>query len=361
MATTWLRSGALIRRRLTSCVVLFAVLLGTGGCVPSLSGKMTITALMADSAGLFVGNEVGILGVPVGKVTAIEPDGENVRVTLEIDGDQAVPADAGAVVVARSVATDRYVELTPVYDQGARMRSGAVIDQSRTRTPVDFDDVLGALNTFATGIAGSKETRDAIKNILEAGSGAVAGRGADFNRAVTSLGAAVDSISGQRANITSTVRSLDVLTTTIAQNQGLVREFITQISSASQLLADERENFQAALRSLGSAVELVAEFAHDNRAQLVGALDKSTDLMTSLMTKKDRLTETMEVMPLALQNLSAILRNGELLVRVDPTVLLPIANLVDSLCGTGASQFCAAFGPSLLNLNNLIDLLGVGG
>jgi len=346
-------------KKLVSALLLLAVMLGTGGCTPSLGGKMKITALMSDSAGLFVGNDVGILGVPVGKVTAIDPDGENVRVTLEVDSDQPVPADAGAVVVARSVATDRYVELTPVYDQGARMRSGAVIEQSRTRTPVDFDDVLGALNTFATGIAGSKETKDAIKNILEAGSGAVAGRGEEFNRAVTSLGSAVDSISGQRGNITSTVESLDVLTTTIAQNQKLVREFITQISAASTLLADERKNFQTALQSLGTAVELVAEFAHDNRDQLVGALDKSTDLMTSLMTKKARLTETMEVMPLALQNLKAILHNGELLVRVDPTVLLPIADLVDSMCGVGSEQFCAAFGPSLLNLNNLIGLLGL--
>ncbi len=346
-------------KKLISALLLLAVLLGTGGCTPSLGGKVTITALMADSAGLFVGNEVGILGVPVGKVTAIEPDGEQVRVVLEIDSDQPVPADVGAVVVARSVATDRYVELTPVYDQGPRIRSGAVIDQSRTRTPVDFDEVLGALNTFATGIAGSKETKDAIKNLLEAGSGAVAGRGEDFNRAVTSLGAAVDSISGQRGNITSTVKSLDVLVTTIAENQGLVREFITQVSSASKLLADERENFQAALRSLGTAVELVAEFAHDNRDQLVAALDRSSALMASLMTKKEQLSETMEVMPLALQNLKAILHDGELLVRVDPMVLLPTADLVDQLCSGAPGQFCSAFGPSLLNLNNLLDLLGV--
>ena len=140
----------------------------------------------------------------------------------------------------------------------------------------------------------------------------------------------------------------------------LVREFITQVSSASQLLADERKNFQEALRSLGSAVELVAEFAHDNRAQLVGALDKSTGLMKSLMTRKARIAEAMQVMPVALQNLKAILHDGELLVRVDPTVLLPIADLVDNLCSTGSTQFCAAFGPSLFNLNNLIDLLGVG-
>ena len=258
-------------RRILTVLLVFAVLLGVGGCTPSFSSSMKITALMKDSAGLFVGNDVGILGVPVGKVTAIKPDGDHVRVTMEINHGQSVPADAGAVVVARSVATDRYVELTPVYHSGPKMRDGAVIDTEKTRTPVDFDDVLAALNTFATGISGSKETKDAIRRILESGSRAVAGKGADFNRAITSLGGAVDKISGQRQNIASTVRSLDVLTAAIAQNQQVVRQFISSVSQASRLLADERQNFRSTLVSLGDAVTLVADFAHQNRQQLVEA------------------------------------------------------------------------------------------
>lgn len=349
-------------KRLITFVLFVAVLLGVGGCTPSLGGKMQITALLPDSAGLFVGNDVGILGVPVGTVTAIEPAGTQVRVTLEIDGDHPVPADAGAVVVARSVATDRYVELTPVYHAGPKMRDGAVIEQDRTKTPVDFDDVLAALNEFATGISGSKETKNAIKRLLRSGSKAVDGRGEDFNRAITSLGGAVDTISGQRENITATVRSLDALTTSIAQNQEVVRTFITQVSQASELLADERQNFRSALRSLSSAVTLVAEFAHENRQELVRSLNQSTDVMETLLSRKPQLTETLRVMPVALQNLKAILRGDRLLVRVDPTVILPgVAGLIDQICSSGSGQMCAAFGPSLLNLNNLLALLGLGG
>jgi len=298
----------------------------------------------------------------VGTVTAIEPAGTHVKVTLEIDSDQPVPADAGAVVVARSVATDRYVELTPVYHSGPKMRDGAVIEQERTKTPVDFDDVLGALNEFATGISGSKETKNAIKRLLRSGSDAVEGRGEDFNRAITSLGGAVDTISGQRENITATVKSLDALTGSIAQNQEVVRTFITQVSQASKLLADERLNFRAALRSLSSAVTLVAEFAHENRQQLVRSLNQSTDVMETLLSRRPQLDETLRVMPVALQNLKAILHGDRLMVRVDPTVILPgIGGVVDRLCSTGSAQLCAAFGPSLLNLNNLLALLGLGG
>jgi phospholipid/cholesterol/gamma-HCH transport system substrate-binding protein len=348
-------------KKLMSLVVLLAMLFGFSGCTPvGGAGSIKITALMSDSAGLFVGNDVGILGVSVGKVTAIEPAGTHVRVEMSIDADQPVPANAGAVVVARSVATDRYVELTPVFHGGKKMADGAVIAQSLTRTPVDFDDVLGALNTFATGIAGTKETQNAIKNILKSGSTALDGKGEDFNRAVTALGGAVDSISSQRGNITSTVKSLDGLTSTIAANQELVRTFVTQVSKASDLLADERANFQSSLRSLSSAVALVADFAHTNRQQLVTSLSQSTDLMKSLLTKRDRLTEILQVMPLTLQNLGAIYHNGRLRVRLDPLVITPIGGLANSLCTMIPTDICAAFGPSLLNLANLLQLLGVG-
>jgi phospholipid/cholesterol/gamma-HCH transport system substrate-binding protein len=102
-------------KAIVSLALAMALAFGLSGCSPLLGDKMKVTALMADSAGLFVGNDVGILGVPVGTVTSIKPEGTHVRVTMSVDSDHPIPADAGAVVVARSVATDRYVELTPVY------------------------------------------------------------------------------------------------------------------------------------------------------------------------------------------------------------------------------------------------------
>ncbi|MBO9520549.1 MAG: MCE family protein [Nocardioidaceae bacterium] len=347
-------------RRLTLLGVLVALLLGTTSCMPSFGHKMHITAYLPDSAGLFVGNDVGILGVPVGTVTAIKPQGTRVKVTLELDGDQAVPANAVAAVVARSVATDRYVELTPVYKSGPKMTDGGVIEPRNTRTPVDFDDVLAALNTFATGISGSGETKDAIKRLLAAGNGALQGHGQEFNRAITALGGAVDSISAQRGNITGSVKALDVLTGTIAANQQLVRQFTDQVSQAAALLAEERTNFGTALTSLSTAVQLVADFAHQNRQQLVTSLNRSSTLMSSLLTKRAQLEETLRVMPVTLQNLRNSLVGDRVQVRVDPTVLLPVGGLIDQLCKAGKIDNCAALGPSLLNLKNLLALLGLG-
>src|SRR5690349_13403400 len=194
--------------RVLGPVVLAVVVLLTGSCspLPGGGGTMEITAYFEDSAGLFVGNDVGILGVPVGKITSIEPDGDQVKVTMEIDDDYDVPADAGAVVVARSVATDRYVELTPVYSKGPKMEDGSEIAVERTRTPVDFDQVLASLNEFATGIAGSKKATNAIRRFINAGTETLRGNGPLMNQTVHALQEGISGIHAQRDNISSTLR-----------------------------------------------------------------------------------------------------------------------------------------------------------
>ena len=271
-----------------------------------LDDEITVVAYFPDSAGLFVGNDVGILGVPVGKITDIEPAGIEVKVTMRVDADRAIPADAGAAVVARSVATDRYVELTPVYSSGPKLEDGAEIAREKTATPVDFDDVLEALNTFATGISGSKDGTKAIQRIIEDGEAAFRGKGELFNDTITSLADAVNGVAGNREDLSATLTSLDALVDEIAQNEGTARTFVQQVSRASKMLAEERENFRSALRSLDDAVTVVADFAVTNRAQVVKALGGTSKVFRTMLRKQKQLTEILEVLPLSLQNLDMV-------------------------------------------------------
>ena len=137
------------------------------GCAGS-SGT-TVTAHFADAAGLFTGNDVGVLGVRVGEVTEDHAARRPRRRHLQIDADVKIPADAGAVVVARSVATDRYVELTPVYDSGPVLHSGAVIDQSRTRSPVEFDELLASLRRISDDLSGKDGEAKPVNDLLKVG------------------------------------------------------------------------------------------------------------------------------------------------------------------------------------------------
>lgn len=327
-------------RSIGALVAVAAVLLTSGCGVVGGGDKVTVKAYLADSAGLFVGNDVGILGVTVGEITAIEPEGDKVLVTMEIDGDQPVPADAGAVVVARSVATDRYVELTPVFHEGdEKMADDTIIPIEKTQTPVDFDQVLASLNEFATGIGGNERTTKAVQRFIDAGTRALQGRGPLLNQTIHSLADGVDGIASQREDVAATLKSLDVLLTTIATNESTARAFIQQVSRASKLLADERENFRQALRSLDSAVTTVAKFAVDNRQAIVDNVNGSTRLMKTVLSKQERLAEILRVMPVALQNLRMI-QGDRLPVRINPLILDPLGGVLQTVCNQLPLNLC---------------------
>lgn len=329
-----------ILRSVGALVAVAAVLLTSGCGVVGGGDKITVKAYLADSAGLFVGNDVGILGVTVGEITAIEPEGDKVLVTMEIDGDQPVPADAGAVVVARSVATDRYVELTPVFHDGdKKMADDTTIPLEKTQTPVDFDQVLASLNEFATGIGGNAKTTKAVQRFIDAGTRALQGRGPLLNQTIHSLADGVDGIASQREDVAATLKSLDVLLTTIASNESTARAFIQQVSRASKLLADERENFRQALRSLDSAVTTVAKFAVDNRQAIVDNVNGSTRLMKTVLSKQERLAEILRVMPVALQNLRMI-QGDRLPVRINPLILDPLGGVLQTVCNQLPLNLC---------------------
>ncbi len=348
------RLGALV-----AFLTALALLVGVSGCSILGSGKTTITAYFSDSAGLFVGNDVGVLGVPVGKVTAIKPEGQQVKVTLEVDKSQAIPAGAAAAVISRSVATDRYVELTPVYSGGAKMQSGAVIPVDRTRTPVEFDQVLASIGDFARGLNGSGSTKTAIKDFLDAGSKALAGNGGLINQSIHSLADASNGISLQRGNATSTLVSLDQLTSRLTANKGTVRAFVKQVSAATHLLAQEKTNFKTSIRSATKMIRVVANFARTNRAEITRAVNQSNGVMRTVLDKRTQTAEVLRVLPLTLQNLQRMLApDGRIRVRLDLTTLLPVlGNVLPQLCAVLPGDLCSLLGTSPPIIGDLLNQL----
>lgn len=106
-----------IRRLLASRRVLAAlvtVLLLAAGWTVDSSGERTGTAYFTQVKGLFEGDDVQVLGVPVGRITKITPEPGRVRVDFTYDADRAIPADAKAVVMAPSVVPVRNLTLAPV-------------------------------------------------------------------------------------------------------------------------------------------------------------------------------------------------------------------------------------------------------
>ena len=187
-------------------------------------------------------------------------------------------------------------------------------------------------------------------------SNALAGRGDLINQAIKSLGAAVNGVSQQRGNATSTLVALDGLTSKLAANQDTIKAFVQQVAKASALLSTERNNFRDAISSATKMINVVAQFAKDNRAQITQAVTQTNDVLRTVNAKSSQVAEILRLLPLATENLQrAINGQDRLVVRLDLTTLVPVvAPLLNGLCNAASSlNLCQTLG-----LGSLSDPVG---
>ncbi len=57
----------------------------------------TVVALFSSAVGLYPGDDVRVVGVPVGKIESVEPRAQDVKVTMSVRDEVQVPADARAI------------------------------------------------------------------------------------------------------------------------------------------------------------------------------------------------------------------------------------------------------------------------
>ncbi len=324
-------------RRLITALIAAAVPLGLVSACAGSSGT-TVTAQFQDAAGLFAGNDVGVLGVRVGEVTEITPRGKYVDVQLQIDDGVKIPADAAAVVVSRSVATDRYVELTPVYDSGAVLSSGAVIGPDRTRSPVEFDALLSSLRRISDDLAGPDRDAKPVNDLLEVLSKNLDGNGATMAKGLHDLATTLEDTNAASGDIEGNLKNLDVLTAALADNDALVRRFTRDVADATEMLDDEHESVEATFDALSAMVREVTKFARKHRQDISTQIDDMTAVVKAMVENRRRLSQLVETFPLMLQNVDrAIDDKDRLNFLTRPADLLP---------GTAAFQvLCSNFPP----------------
>jgi virulence factor Mce-like protein len=324
----------------TLAVVLIVALLATAGLWYALQrgSSRTITAYFTSTVGLYTKNTVDVNGVPVGSVEDIVPQGNVVRVTLTVDNKVPVAADAKAVIVAPTLVSDRYVQLGPDYTGGPMMNDGAVIPVQRTAVPVELDRVYKSLDQIATALGPNGANKNgALNQLLQSSAGALGGNGEAFKQTITELAGAVGTLSDNRDNLFATIDNLGQFTNMLARNDGQVRALNNQLADFSGFLAAERGNLSTVLQVLPPALEDVASFVRDNRDGLHTDVSKLASITDILVRQQKALTETFDVAPTALNNLTNTYnaKFGTLDVRpvLAPGLNLPTLDPQALLCG----------------------------
>ncbi|MFF5482799.1 MCE family protein [Streptomyces sp. NPDC012935] len=264
-----------------------------------------VTAYFPRTVGIYPGSDVRVLGVRIGEVKEITPEGGRVRVELEYEADRKVPAEAQAAIINSSVVSDRYVQLLPVYRGGPALRTGDEIPESRTAVPVELDRVFDSLHTTAEALGPKGANKDgSLSRLLGVSADNFDGQGKNLNQTVKDLSAAVTTLSDGRTDLFGTIRNLQVFTAALAADDKSVRSFNSSLAKVAEQLAGEREDLAAALRNLGSALGDVSAFVRKNKKSLTSNVEGLSRVTKVLVTQRAALEELLEVAPTGMSNLN---------------------------------------------------------
>jgi phospholipid/cholesterol/gamma-HCH transport system substrate-binding protein len=262
------------------------------------------SAVFTGVVGLYEDNDVRVLGVKVGHVDKVTPEGDTVRVDMLVDRTITLPSNAKAVIVAPSLVSDRYVQFTPVYTGGAAMAEGTTLPKERTATPLEVDDLYASLNRVSVTLGPNGVNKDgALADLLNTAAKNLDGNGEALNQTVTQLSQMAKTLSGSDDDLFATVDNLQKFTTALAESDDAVNEFNEQAADVTKFLAEEKDDLAEAVRQLGIALGAVQQFIADNRAHLKTNVDKLASITQVLVDQRAALAEVLDVAPVALSNI----------------------------------------------------------
>ncbi|MDV3129324.1 MCE family protein [Mycobacterium sp. 21AC1] len=329
----WLRIGL-------AALLVVTLAVGVYQVWPSRVGHK-LTAYFSNAVGLYPGDEVRVVGVPVGRIDSIEPRPSDVKIVMTIDRDVKVPADAKALIISPNLVAARFIQLTPAYTDGDVMAEGASIPLNRTGVPVEWDEVKEQLTQLSTQLGPQQgSVQGPLSQFVNQAADTFDGNGDSFRNALRELSQTAGRLGDSRTDLFGTVKNLQVLVNALSNSNEQIVQFTNHVASVSQVLADSSSGLDSTLSTLNQALTDVRGFLNENNDALIAQVGKLADFTQILTDHSDDIEQILHVTPNGLANFYNIYNPAQ--GTVGGLLSLPnFANPVQFLCGgnfdTGAN------------------------
>lgn len=293
-------------RRLMAVVPIVLLAVAAAAVVVTSRGadRWRLSADFADTTGVYVGNEVQYLGVPVGTITSITPHGPVMRVHMVVDDDVKLPGDASAEILQSALLTDRFVALGPVYRGGVTLPPDSVIGVERTRSPISFDDLGTAIDDLVVALDRQGPDGRDIGDVIAVTADNLEGNGDRLRTLISSSRDALASINRKEPDLQAVVSNLDVLARTLGENDATVRRFTKNLRDTSETVAGQTESLDKTLRSLVDLTDEVSTFVERNRGALKTDLRDVAAITETIRQQQTELAHTFDYLPTGAENIA---------------------------------------------------------
>jgi phospholipid/cholesterol/gamma-HCH transport system substrate-binding protein len=300
--------------------------------VPEM-GRTQVVAFFANSNGIFPGDEIRVLGVPVGKIDTIEPQPERAKITFWVSDKYKIPADVKAVIISPQLVSARAIQLTPVYAGGPELPDNGVIPEGRTAVPVEWDEFREQLQTLTDTLQPADSGGlSPLGGFITTTANNLRGQGASIRDTITKLAQAFSALGDHSTDIFGTVKNLSILVTALQSSSDLMGQLNRNLAAVTSVLSDNPAELGQAFSDIYKAADDVEEFVAENRDALGTTSEKLGSITTALNDSLDDIKQMLHVLPNGLQNFVNIIQPGSAAV----TGILAannFANPISFLCG----------------------------
>ena len=319
----------------------------------------SVIAFFESTHGVYEDDTVRVLGVEVGTISDITPENGQSKVTMKVDRDVHIPADANALLVAQSLVAERFIQITPAFTGGEELEEGGTIPVERTAVPVEWDGVKEQLMKLSTALSPAEnEETGPLGEFVDSADAMFEGNGAEIRDALNEVSHTMSIMSDGRENLFTTLKNLQLFVTALSQSEEQIVSFGGKLASVSQVLGDQTGDIDAALRDLDLAVMDINRFLENNGDKVTTAVDKLGRATKVVRDRRAELEGVLHVGPTAMANFYNIYRpyqgvlNGVLAMNqmANPTNFLcgAIAGLANNTAESDA-ELCAQYMAPLFN------------
>lgn len=288
------------------CVALLvAALLATAGDVGR--DERRVTAVFDEAVNVHKGDEVRILGVPVGQVEDVEASADQVTVQMVYDDDYALAREATAAIVTPTLVSVRYIQLGPLADDGDdTLADDAVIPTGRTAAPLEWDDIKAEVSELTSVLGPRSGTQGSLRGLLRASARNLDGQGSSMRATLAELAGAFETLSTGRQDLFTVVRNLDTFVDALAANDAQVATFNHRLAQVSGILSSNRDDLATLLTTLDRSATLVARFVRANRGAIEDSVADLSSIVGNLALSRQALADVLQRTPTAASNLHNI-------------------------------------------------------
>ena len=278
-----------------SCFGLLLFLWSTfGGPIPLKPEGYRVKVPFDEATQLAVESDVRISNVSVGKVKELELGEEGDQrdfavATIEVDDPYApIPADTRAVLRAKTLLGETYVELTQGDAEGPTVPEGGTLPSAQVGDSVQLDEIF---RTF------DQRTRDAFRTWMQQAALATSGRGADLSAAI--------------ANLEPFAEGANRLLRVLDSQQGAVRQFVNNTGVVFEALTERQGQLRGLIRNSGAVFATTARRNEDLREAFIALptfLDESRLTLDRLQTFAANTDPLIDQLHPAARELSSVFR-----------------------------------------------------